>query len=77
MIGFTQTVYEANGNLDAVMVVCAEVEEANGDCLADFAFKVGLRTTGGSAGEWSLFDSCEEMLDGACFTQMNMRTTFL
>ena len=77
IIGFTQTVYEANENQDSVMVVCAEVEEANGGCLADFTFKVGFRTAGGSAGERSLFDSCEERLDGTCFTQMNMRTTFL
>ena len=51
MIGFSQTVYEADENQDSVMVVCAEVEEANEDCLADFAFKVGFRTDGGSAGE--------------------------
>ena len=68
MIGFSQTVYEADENQDSVMVVCAEVEEANGDCLADFAFKVGFRTADGSAGEWSVFSSCEEMLDGTCST---------
>ena len=68
IIGFSQTVYEANENQDSVMVVCAEVEEATEDCLADFAFKVGFRTAGGSAGEWSVFGSCEEMLDGTCST---------
>ena len=77
IIGFSQTVYEANENQDSVMVVCAEVEEANGDCLADFAFKVGFRTTDGSAGEWSVFCLCEERLNGTFYTQRKMTTTLL
>ena len=31
--------------------VCAEVEGANGNCLASFPFDIGFETMGGSAGE--------------------------
>ena len=34
-----------------LVAVCAEVEGANGDCLANFPFDIGFETMGGSAGE--------------------------
>ena len=51
LIGFQQTVYTVDEDQNRTVAVCAEVEGANGDCLADLAFYIVLETLGGSAGE--------------------------
>ena len=51
MVGFQQTVYTVDEDQHNMVAVCAEVEGANGDCLANFPFDIGFETIGGSAGE--------------------------
>ena len=76
MIGFVQTAYTVDED-ENIVAVCAEVEGANGNCLANFPFDIGFETMRGSAGERVLHVVHERLLETLIPSQLKMMTLFL
>ena len=51
-VGFTQTVYTADENIDDMVDVCVQVEQPyGGGCPVNFAFDIGFSVMSGTAGD--------------------------